>query len=153
MNAFTDGATSNNGKLDARGGWAYIVVEDPEKEVHSAAGHVPNATNNKCELLAAINACRWLRDNDKNNAHIIFTDSAYITNCYNQKWYKKWQINGWKNSSKQPVANQELWEQLIPFFEDYNFTFYKVEGHSRPTSATAFWNDKVDKMAVNAKNN
>ena len=31
---------------------------------------------------------------------------------------------------KQPVANQDLWERLIPFFEDTRFTFEKVKGHA-----------------------
>lgn len=77
---------------------------------------------------------------------IVYSDSAYIINCYKQKWYNKWQINDWKNSKKEPVANKELWEQLIPYFDNVMFSFEKVPGH-----AGHVYNEMVDQMAVQAK--
>lgn len=157
MNIFTDGATSNNGRTGAVGGWAFIAVDflsDPNASVFSAAAHVDDTTNNQCELMAVINACKWAKEYYPNEPHVIMTDSAYIANCYTQNWYKKWQGNGWINSVRQPVANKELWQQLIPFFEDYNFDFWWMRGHNSTRDATlAYWNDRVDKMAVNAKFN
>lgn len=149
MIVYTDGATSNNGYKGARGGWAYVVLEK-DKIIKEESGYVPEATNNRCELIALINACKaicniW-------GEHIIYSDSAYCINCYKQKWYKKWQQNRWLNSKKQPVANQELWEKLIPFFENPNFEFRKVEGHdTNSKSQNAYWNNYVDKLAVKAK--
>ena len=61
---------------------------------------------------------------------VIYTDSAYLHNCWKDKWWKKWEFNGWKNSKKEPVANRSLWEQLIPWFNNSNFRIVKVKGHS-----------------------
>ena len=147
---YTDGATSGNGYEGAQGGWAWILIDEEEDIVSKNFGHLDNATNNICELTAVIDACRSALDYtgliDCNPTYTIYSDSAYIINCYKQKWYKKWQTNGWINSKKQPVANKELWEFLIPFFENPRFDFEKVAGHS-----TDKYNNLVDEMAVKVK--
>lgn len=56
-------------------------------------------------------------------------------------------LYGWRNSKKEPVANRELWERLIPYFENPRFSFEKVKGHSGEKD----WNDYVDRLAVEAK--
>lgn len=142
MIIYTDGATSNNGYDNSIGGWAFVVV-DEGKVISEDSGKILNSTNNICELVAVIKACQSV---DPSYCYTIFSDSAYIINCYKQKWYKRWQQNGWLNSKNQPVANKEFWEQLIPFFEKENFIFEKVSGHSGD-----FYNELVDKMAVKAK--
>ena len=109
---------------------------------------VSNATNNICELSAVLGACAFFDAyTSKENTATIYSDSSYIINCITQKWYKKWQTNGWRNSKKEPVANRELWERLIPYFENPRFSFEKVKGHSGEKD----WNDYVDKLAVEAK--
>lgn len=140
---YTDGATSGNGYEGAQGGWAWILLDEDNNIIVRAAGHIDNATNNICELTAVIHACAKV---DPNEEYIIYSDSAYIINCYKEKWYKKWQTNGWVNSKRQPVANKELWEKLICYFEKPNFHFEKVKGHS-----TNEYNVIVDDMAVKAK--
>lgn len=144
MKIYTDGATSKNGSDDAVGGWAYIVVNDVENIFLRGKGRVENATNNICELLAVINACRNVYALP--SFFTIYSDSAYIVNCYKEKWYKKWQQNGWVNSKKEPVKNKELWEELIFYFNSNKFNFEKVKGHSGDK-----YNEIVDRMAVEAK--
>ena len=147
---YTDGATSGNGYENAKGGWAWLILNETEDIIRKGKGHIDNTTNNICELVAVIDACHyaWMQINplDPNPTFIIYSDSAYIINCYEQKWYKKWQSNGWINSKKQPVANKEYWEYLIPFFDDPRFSFEKVKGH-----ANNKYNNIVDGMAVEAK--
>jgi ribonuclease HI len=143
MIVYTDGATSNNGYEGARGGWAYVVLEE-DKIIKEESGYVPEATNNRCELIALINACKaicniW-------GEHIIYSDSAYCVRCWKEKWYERWERNGWKTSNKTPVANQELWRELIPFFRNSLLKFEKVSGHSGNK-----WNEYVYKLAVEAK--
>ena len=143
---YTDGATSNNGKEGAIGGWAYAILNDGEL-VGSAAEKVQPATNNICELLALIKGCKTLLPLLNELDYVeVYSDSAYCINCFEQKWYKKWQRNGWIGASKQPVKNKELWEQLIPFFDDPRFRWIKIKGHSGDQ-----WNELVDKMAINAR--
>lgn len=141
---YTDGATSKNGYADAVGGWAYILYFDGE-EKSRGYGQVKGATNQQMELRALIEGCKEARIFTKGRIY-VYSDSAYAMNCYAQKWHENWQRNGWKNAKKEPVANKELWEELIPYFEDCDFTFTKVKGHS-----TNKGNLEVDKLAVMAR--
>ena len=149
---YTDGATSGNGYEGAQGGWAFVILENGYLAWKSS-GHIDNATNNICELTAAIYAINrlvfMLKTNQLSFSPVtLYSDSAYIINCYKQKWYEKWEKNGWKNSKKEPVANKELWEQLIPHFKDPAIKFEKVPEHRGVQ-----WNELVDAMAVEAKFN
>lgn len=77
-----------------------------------------------------------------NEKVVIYSDSAYAINCYLQEWYINWQNNGWINANKQPVANQDLWYKIVPYFDNFWYDFKKVEGHSGN-----FWNEKCDELA------
>lgn len=147
---YTDGAVSKNGTEDAYGGFGFVCVET-NMQYH---GPVLNATNQKCELQGVIHACKYAegalngdyKDSFPQGTVEIRSDSAYIINCYNQGWYKNWRTNGWKNSKKEPVANKELWELLIPYFENPHFNFTKVRGHSGDR-----YNELADKLANRGK--
>lgn len=144
MKIYTDGATSKNGYEGSKGGWAWVIVDDNNQIVIQGAGSAKEITNNQCELMALIESCEAAA---KLNGYFdVYSDSAYCINCYQQKWYKKWQTNGWVNSKKDPVANKELWKLLIPYFENSNFNFIKVKGH-----ADDYWNNYVDRHAVEAR--
>ena len=144
---YTDGACSNNGKENAIGGFAFVVLDDSGAHRYEYAMHVENATNNICELSAVLSACVFFETYSPENTATIYSDSAYIINCIAQKWYRRWQTNGWRNIKKESVANRELWERLIPYFENPRFSFEKVKGHSGEKD----WNDYVDRLAVKAK--
>ena len=144
---YCDGSTRSNGKENAVGGWAYVVLQDG-KQIHSQSGATKNSTNQRMELTAAIMALHYLFQNEicqPFDSVKVFTDSAYLHNCFSQQWYKSWQMNGWKNSKKQPVANQDLWEELIEYFDQPEVEFVKVKGH-----ADNSLNNLVDGMAQNA---
>lgn len=128
---FTDGSTKGNGRAINTGGWAFIVVEDGIAK-HWLNGSTGNTTNQKMELTACIEALKFISKSGHSpepKIH-IYSDSAYLINCYEKKWYKNWEKNGWVNSKKEPVANKELWEQLLPYFKDKKYAFHKVEGHA-----------------------
>lgn len=138
---YTDGACSNNGAKDAVGGAAFVILREDGSVFYQDYWKV------SCEMVALSYACYVINDVlSPDDTVVLYTDSAYIANCIIQKWYKKWQANGWRNSKKEPVANRELWERLIPYFENPHFSFEKVHGHS-----DCEWNNYVDKLAVCAK--
>jgi ribonuclease HI len=56
IQVYSDG--SSNGKTGGVGGWAFVVVVDGVK-VHEASGSEQKATNNTCELLAAIEGLEY----------------------------------------------------------------------------------------------
>ena len=142
---YCDGATSNNKKGEGIGGYAWVILKD-DKKINEGSARVEKCTNNECELMAVIAAASQIPILDQFDKVEFYTDSAYIHNCFSQKWWKKWISNGWVNSKKQPVANKELWEIVIHLFKNPQYSFYKVAGHSGN-----FWNEYVDKKAVNAK--
>ena len=75
----------------------------------------------------------------------IVSDSTYVVNCFNDGWWKKWERNGWKNSKRQPVANDDLWRPLVELVRNGDVTFRWVKGHSGDPM-----NDHVDAPAVAA---
>ena len=60
----------------------------------------------------------------------IVSDSTYVVNCFRDKWWVKWQRNGWTNSQKKPVANVDLWQPLIELVQAGDVSFRWVKGHS-----------------------
>lgn len=127
---YTDGSCRGNGSANARGAYGYVrVIDNIQDKLYTQAES--NTTNQRCELLGVIGACQDALSGYGTFTDIyIYTDSAYIINCYTQKWYDRWLMNGWVNTKKEPVANQDLWKQLIPFFDMVNFNFLKVKGHA-----------------------
>jgi ribonuclease HI len=146
---YCDGSARNNGRPNAVGAWAYVIlVDDNETIIHQDCKAVEGATNQQMELTAAIEAIEYLFHNHiavPFDSVTVYTDSAYLHNCYTQKWYSTWQMNNWKNTKKQPVANKELWERLVRWFESAEVEFIKTKGH-----AGVKWNEYVDTMAQTA---
>lgn len=148
---WTDGAASNNGKENAIGGWAYVIVKDGEIIARESGGEI-GATNQRMELTAALKACEAAEKINPLATVKLYSDSAYFIRCFKENWWKNWCTNGWKNSKKEPVANQDLWKKLVFFFmKAPRYDFIKVKGHANNNTTEAYWNDIVDKMAVQAK--
>lgn len=135
LEVYTDGACKKVNLAAGHGdktfgGWAYCITRDGELIGLDNGGESPS-TNQRMELMAAIEA---LKAAEKVRQHeekvILYSDSAYLVNCFYQNWWRAWQVNGWMNSKKQPVANAELWAQLIPYFSSPWYDFQKVKGHN-----------------------
>lgn len=142
LEVYTDGSLKKMGQSMTFGGWAFIVLRNNQK-IYAAAGSEPNTTNQRMELQAICEALKYVSDIRRPHEKVgIYSDSAYAINCYLQDWYVKWQANGWRNSSNHDVANQDLWVQIIPFFDHFWYDFHKVEGHS-----DSYWNIECDELA------
>jgi ribonuclease HI len=72
----------------------------------------------------------------------LHTDSAYVMNCFRDRWYERWERSGWMNAGRQPVANRDLWERLIAEVRRHEVIWNKVRGHSGDPL-----NDRVDRLA------
>jgi ribonuclease HI len=148
---YTDGACSGNGRANAPGGWAAILVhESKEREL---SGGEPDTTNQRMELRAAIEGLKALTAPAR---VAVYTDSAYVVNAFRDRWFDRWRGNGWRTSGKQPVANRDLWEELLDLVEDRGHTveFRKVVGHAdargRASDAHETYNQRADRLAVAA---
>lgn len=130
---YTDGACSGN---PGPGGWAWATDRE-----HFACGGEAHTTNQRMEIRAAFEAVKAL-----SGPLEVVSDSAYVVNCFKDRWWTGWHKRGWLNSQKKPVANRDLWE---PFIELVNsrgdVTFRWVKGHSGHPM-----NDLVDELAVEA---
>lgn len=151
---YTDGSCKKNGTEGAIGGWAFIIRQYNNDGEYirgwSKSDWSSDTTNNRMELTAILRALDWcenIRDfhGYGDDSIYVYSDSAYIINCYTQGWYRKWEKNGWINSKKKPVENRDLWEDLIPWFKLKNYHFKKVKGH-----AGEEFNELVDSMAQSA---
>ena len=96
------------------------------------------------ELFAAIMALKKI---NKNSDVTIYTDSTYVKNGITE-WMIKWKKNGWKNSSKKPVKNKDLWVKLVDLCEKNNVSWKWVKGHS-----TNKYNNIADELATRAIKN
>ena len=103
------------------------------------SGGERTTTNNRMELMAAIQALEALKEPVRVRLH---TDSAYIVNCFHQGWHERWQRNGWRNSKKEPVENRDLWERILGLTKRHHVEFVKVKGHSNDK-----WNNRCDELA------
>ncbi len=137
---FTDGACKGNPGL---GGWGALVVEDgKEKEIYGGSF---NTTNNKMELTATIEALKFFKDP---KIIELYTDSKYVKDGIND-WINNWKINGWKNASKKPVKNSELWIELDKLTSYHKVTWFWVKGHSNHREndiADALANKGIDEL-------
>jgi ribonuclease HI len=133
---FTDGACKGN---PGPGGWGAIIrYGTHEKEITGGEG---DTTNNRMELSAAIHALNTLIEPCQVS---LYTDSKYVCDGIT-KWVPGWQRNGWKNASKQPVRNSDLWHDLIEASSRHEIQWLWVKGHSGHPE-----NDRADKLASDA---
>ena len=146
IQVWTDGACSGN----PGSGGAAAIIRYSNSMVKEITFYEQQITNQRMEIKSVIIAIAEILKTSHDEKNIeIYSDSAYVCNCINQEWYKRWFKNGWVNSKKEPVANKDLWENLFQMLnelkEDYQITFIKVKGHSMNT-----WNERADRLAVRA---
>ena len=135
VDIFTDGACSGN---PGPGGWG-AILRYGEKEKERSGGE-KDTTNNRMEMTAVIEALKLLKFPCDVT---LYTDSQYVCNAINKHWIDNWQKNGWKNSQRQPVANKELWEEIISLLKTHSVKFVWVKGHDGHPE-----NERCDRLAV-----
>ena len=132
---YTDGACSGN---PGPGGWGAILsASGVSREISGGEAHT---TNNRMELMAVIRSLQLLTRPCEVD---LYSDSAYVVNAFNENWIEGWQRKGWVNSAKHPVANKDLWLELIEQCNIHKVNFIKVKGH-----ADNEFNNRCDELAV-----
>ena len=138
---YTDGGCSGN---PGPGAWAYILLSG-QTRLQSAQA-VPSTTNNRMELLAVISALRRLAAHPQWGAAPleVYTDSAYVQKGITQ-WIRVWEANGWRTSAKQPVKNQDLWQELRSLSRVREIAWHWLAGH-----AGHLYNEECDQLVQQA---
>ncbi len=130
---YTDGACSGN---PGPGGWGVLMLYgENEKEL---TGGEFETTNNRMELMAAIQALNALKRPCEVHLH---TDSTYVKKGITE-WIEGWKAKGWKNSSKKPVKNSDLWKMLDEAVKPHTIDWRWVKGHSGDPG-----NERADALA------
>ncbi|MGD9917080.1 MAG: ribonuclease HI [Paenirhodobacter sp.] len=136
--AWTDGACSGN---PGPGGWGVLMRamegETLVKERELSGGEAMT-TNNRMELLAAINALEVL---NREVAITITTDSAYVKNGVTG-WIHGWKRNGWKTADRKPVKNVDLWQRLDAAQARHKVIWKWIKGHAGHPE-----NERADELA------
>ena len=129
----TDGACKGN---PGPGGWGAIIrAGGHEREI---SGGEPETTNNRMELLAAIEGLNALK---RPCRVTLSTDSRYVLDGLT-KWVAGWQRNGWKTAARQPVKNEDLWRALLDAAKPHRIEWVWVKGHAGHPD-----NERADKLA------
>ena len=132
----TDGACRGN---PGPGGWGAILsYGDHEKELRGAER---DTTNNRMELMAAIQALEALR---RSCEVTLTTDSEYVRKGITE-WLAGWKRRGWKTADKKPVKNQDLWERLEAASRKHVVHWKWIKGHSGHPE-----NERADQLANRA---
>lgn len=137
---YTDGSADKDGF----GGWAFFVTQD-DQECFRKSGQEENTTCNRMELTAVIEGLKMF---DPTSAEVeVLSDSAYVVNCFKDKWYVNWRKYNWIGS-KGPVKNRDLWEILLASAEKFKhpIKWTHVKGHSGQK-----FNELCDRFASKAR--
>ncbi|MGH8482170.1 MAG: ribonuclease HI [Nevskiaceae bacterium] len=118
---YTDGSCRGN---PGPGGWGAVLrYNGHERRLH---GGESATTNNRMELMAAIQALETLREPCAVQLH---TDSNYVRQGITE-WLPQWHRRGWKTADKKPVKNQDLWQRLDQATGRHEIEWHWVKGHS-----------------------
>ncbi|RLJ40821.1 ribonuclease HI [Litoreibacter meonggei] len=135
--AYTDGACSGN---PGPGGWGAILIAREGGTVvkeRELKGGEPNTTNNRMEMLAAINVLETLSRASKLT---IVTDSSYVKDGIT-KWIHGWKAKGWKKKGGE-IKNIDLWKRLDEAQARHTVTWEWVKGHAGHPE-----NERADELA------
>lgn len=133
---YTDGACQGN---PGPGGWGAILrYKNTEKEL---SGYDPATTNNRMELQAAIEGLKALT---RPMTVELYTDSQYLRDGVT-KWLPQWKAKDWRLSSKKPVKNKDLWEEIDKLCDYHQVSWHWVRGHQGHPE-----NERADALARGA---
>jgi len=118
---YTDGACSGN---PGPGGWGVYIIHGSD-EIELFDGN-PNTTNNQMEMQAAIEALKYLKE--ENQPIDLYTDSNYLRQGITE-WIFNWKKNNWRTASKKPVANKDLWIEISELSSVMAVNWHWVKGH------------------------
>jgi ribonuclease HI len=133
IQVYTDGACRGN---PGPGGWGVLLrYGQHEKELYGAQ---PHTTNNRMELLAAIEAINSITQACEIE---VWTDSQYVQKGISE-WLPNWKARNWKTANRKPVKNADLWQELEAAIVSHKVSWHWVKGHSGHPE-----NERADELA------
>ena len=117
---YTDGACENN---PGKGGFGIVMMykkQDGEVVQKNVSKGYLMTTNNRMELMAVIYSLGLLK---KPCNVTLYSDSKYVIDAVNKNWLDNWVQKNWKNASKKPVKNVDLWQKFLELKSNHNIEF------------------------------
>ena len=139
---YSDGSSRGN---PGRGGYGTILRyvkpngDVVEREFSQGYRMTPN---NRMELLGVIVGLEAMK---RPCTVDVYTDSQYVVKAFNDHWIDGWLRRGWKNASKNPVKNVDLWKRLLEAMKPHEVTYHWVRGHAGHAE-----NERCDALATEA---
>jgi len=133
---YTDGACRGN---PGPGGWGVLLRYGSHEKTFYGAER--ETTNNRMELMAAIQALSSLRETCRVDLH---TDSQYLQKGITE-WLVGWKKRHWKKADNKPVKNADLWAELDKQANRHEVKWHWVKAHNGQPE-----NELVDSLANRA---
>ena len=134
---YTDGACSGN---PGPGGWGTVLMFG--EHIKEISGYMPDTTNNRMELSAAIAGLSALKEPCEVE---LWSDSKYLVDAVTKGWAKSWKAKGWKKGDGKPALNPDLWEEILRLLAIHKVEFVWIRGHNGHE-----YNERCDRLAVAA---
>ena len=143
VSIYTDGAARGN--PDGPGGYGTVMeYVDTKGELHrkEISQGYKKTTNNRMELMAVIAGLEAL---NRPCEVMLYSDSKYVVDAFNQRWIDGWLKKGWKRGKNEPVKNVDLWQRLLAAKGPHRVRFVWVKGHNGHPE-----NERCDLLATTA---
>lgn len=138
---YTDGSCEPN---PGTGGWAALLIFDG-REI-PISGSDPHTTNNRMELVAAVEAFHALPESHQVD---FYTDSEYLKRGISE-WLPTWRERNWRRKGGK-LANVDLWKALDASIQRHQVTWHWVKAHAgNPNNRRVDW---LARQAMRRKNN
>lgn len=141
----TDGLCKNNQAAGGqKGTWAFVVYRtDSDTILGGKQGSDASTTNNRMEMLAMLEALKWVAKT-KNASAQILSDSQLVVKGINE-WMNGWAARGWTRHNGQ-LENADLWKEIYTAYTAVKgrVEIVKVKGHGSGLTIESRLNNAAD---------
>ena len=124
MEIYTDGSAHPN---PGPGGYGIVGVENDNIIFTRSKQYNNEVTNNEMEIKAILYT--MLNFGSKSNPPIVYSDSSYCVNIFND-WIFTWKKNNWLKGDNQIPKNLDLIKTYYDWYEKgYRINLKKIKGH------------------------
>ena len=119
VNIYVKSSIKSTRKRDGYIAYVLELITDKKPVTLSGFEKVEKMTSNQSELAAIIKALKRMKDKC---VLTIYTDSTYIGAAIENKWIDEWQKKNWLNAKNEPIANAEIWQNLLKLLEGHQYS-------------------------------